>query len=58
MNNRKTVTLALTLVLVAAGLGGLLATSVGEPVVRLVGKAAWYLPYVSLVLAVRSLRVA
>ena len=58
MNNRKTVTLALALVLVAAGLGGLLATSVGEPVVRLVGKAAWYLPYATLVGAVRVLKLA
>ena len=56
MNNRKT--LALALVLVAAALGGLLATSVGDPVVRLVGKAAWYLPYVTLVGAVRALKLA
>lgn len=42
----------------AAAFACLLATSAGEAVTHLVGKAAWYLPYVSLVLAVRSLRVA
>ncbi len=36
----------------------LLMTTAGEAVTNLVGKAAWYLPYVSLVFAVRSLRAA
>ncbi len=58
MNKGKTVMIALALAIVATALGGLLATSVGEPVVRLVGKAAWYLPYAALVGLARTLKLA
>ena len=40
---------------VTALLACLLASSAGESATRLVGKAAWYLPYLSLVGAVRCL---
>jgi len=58
MNSRNTYMIALALVLVAVALGGLLATSVGEPVVRLIGAAAWFPPYALFVGAVRLLKLA
>ena len=53
MNSKNIVGLAL--IVIAASLACVLASSAGEPTVRLIGKAAWYLPYVSLVGAVRCL---
>lgn len=53
MNNRNIIGIAL--VVVTAALTCVLASAAGEPTVRLIGKAAWYLPYVSFVGAVRCL---
>ena len=53
MNSKNIIGIAL--VAVTAVLACVLASTAGEPTVRLIGKAAWYLPYVSLVGAVRCL---
>ena len=53
MNNKNIIGIAL--VAVTAALACVLASSAGESAVRLIGKAAWYLPYVSFVGAVRCL---
>lgn len=57
MNNSKNI-IGIALIGLAAATACLLATSAGEPAVRLFGKAAWYLPYVALVGSVRLFRAA
>lgn len=52
--NSKNV-IGLALIVLATSLACVLVSSAGESAVRLVGKAAWYLPYVALVGAVRCL---
>ena len=56
--NTRQVVCGIALIALAAASACLMATSAGEVAARLVGKAVWYLPYVSLVLAVRCLRAA
>lgn len=53
MNSKNII--GIGLVAMTAALALILMTSAGESAVRLVGKAAWYLPYISLVGAVRCL---
>lgn len=53
MNSKNIIGIALVATTVALTLA--LSSSAGESAVRLVGKAVWYLPYVSLVGAVRCL---
>ena len=55
MNKSSKNILGLGLIAVTAILAYVLASSAGESAVGLVGKAVWYLPYVSLVGAVRCL---
>lgn len=55
MNKSSKNIMGLGLIAVTAILACVLASSAGESAVRLVGKAVWYLPYVSLVGAVRCL---
>ena len=56
MNNRNIMGFAL--VGLAVVLAGLIASSAGDAVARLVGRAAWYMPYAALVGAVRYFRAA
>ena len=53
--NRNNI-IGIALVAVAAGLIALMTTEVGDLAARCVGKAAWYLPYVAVVGAVRAFR--
>ena len=52
MNSNKSM-IGIALIGLAATMVYLLFTGIGSEAVRLFGKAAWYLPYVSLVGAVR-----
>ena len=56
MNNRNMI--GILLAFVSAALVCVLATSLGEGALRLVGKAAWFFPYAAAVSAVRLLKAA
>ena len=57
MNSNKSM-IGIVLIGLAATMVYLLVTGIGAEAVRLFGKAAWYLPYASLVGAVRFFRAA
>ena len=57
MNNNKSI-IGIALIGLAATMVYLLVTSAGDEVTWLFGKAAWYLPYASLVGAVRFFRAS
>ena len=57
MNSNKSM-IGIALVGLAAAMVYLLVTSAGAPAARLLGKAAWYLPYAALVGSIRFFRAA
>ena len=57
MNSNKSM-IGIALIGLAATMVYLLVTGVGVEAVRLLGKAAWYLPYASLVGSIRFFRAA
>ena len=57
MNGNKSM-IGIALIGLAAAMVCLLVTSAGAPVARLLGKAAWYLPYAAVVGSIRFFRAA
>lgn len=57
MNSSKSM-IGIALIGLAATMVYLLVTGIGAEAVRLLGKAAWYLPYAALVGSIRFFRAA
>ena len=57
MNSNKSM-IGIALIGLAAAMVCLLVTSAGAPLVRLLGKASWYLPYAAVVCSIRFFRAA
>ena len=57
MNNSKSM-IGIALIGLSATMVYLLVTGIGSEAARLFGKAAWYLPYASLVGSIRFFRAA
>ena len=55
--NKKSIIVAAACTVVAVALVAHLASSEATPLTRLLGKAAWFLPYAAIVAAARELRL-